>query len=205
MINAKKGFIFCHLPKNAGTSICQALQRAGGYTAVPYPSIVRDAQLVWKRGECGRVLHYIGKDLWNACFKFAFVRNPWDRLVSGWEFTRQKGYHDLSFERFLAEPPHAERGGNLDERGRTINTQWHVMAQVQHLVRGGKLAVDFLGRVENLEQDWKAISARIDCDIPLPHANASPRGHYRGYYDAATLAAATALVRGDAETFGYGF
>jgi hypothetical protein len=79
------------------------------------------------------------------------------------------------------------------------------MSQCEHLFVKGKLAVDFLGKVENAEDDWHLISGRTGCHLPLPHLNETTHGLRYRYYDDATLEAAAAIVGQDAETFGYSF
>jgi chondroitin 4-sulfotransferase 11 len=197
--------IFVHVPKNAGTSITKALRRTGEYKPPPYESVDHDVEMRWMDGECRRVIRAIGAGLWNECFTFAFVRNPWDRLVSGWKFTRQQGKHELSFAQFLTDPPSLNTPQEPAALERAISTHWHAMPQSDHLVVDGVLAVDFVGRVETLEEDWQAISARIGCDGALPHANTSDRGEYRSYYTADLRAIIDERLRIDATMFGYTF
>ena len=32
----------------------------------------------------------VGEEIWGSTFKFAFVRNPWDRYVSNWHWLTRK-------------------------------------------------------------------------------------------------------------------
>ena len=206
MINEERKVIFCHVPKNAGQSVVSALAKAGGYTFPPYPMVEKDVQMTWKDGECRRVLGHVRRELWDECFKFAFVRNPWDRLVSSWEFTRQKKKHDLTFERFLTELPSLDPAQPADALERAISTYWHTLPQSDHLVADGVLAVDFIGRVETLDRDWQEVCSRIGCSVaPLPRRNATVRRAYRGYYDDRTARMAGERFRRDIELFGYVF
>jgi hypothetical protein len=113
-------------------------------------------------------LRAIGEDLWNGCFTFAFVRNPWDRLVSCWQFTRQRGKHDLTFADFVKDLPSLDTAQEPDALERAIPTHWHAMPQSDHLVVDGVVAVDFVGHVETLDEDWHAISARIGYEGRYP-------------------------------------
>lgn len=38
----------------------------------------------------------------------------------------------------------------------------------------GKVAVDFVGRVENIKQDWSNLCRMLGTDIELPRVNTSP-------------------------------
>ncbi len=204
-VNMDRRAIFVHVPKNAGTSITKALRQTGEYTSPPYESVDHDFEMGWKDGESRRVIRAIGEDLWNECFTFAFVRNPWDRLVSGWQFTRQRGKHDLTFAQFVQELPSLDTAQEPDALERAISTHWHAMPQSDHLVVDGVVAVDFVGRVETLDEDWKAISARIGCEGAIPRANTSDRGEYREYYTDDLLAIVDERYHLDVTTLGYTF
>lgn len=204
-VNVGRKAIFVHVPKNAGTSITKTLRQTGEYKSPGYDSVDHDFSMGWKDGESRRVMRAIGADLWNECFTFAFVRNPWDRLVSGWQFTRQKGKHTLSFAEFVKDLPSLDISQEPDALERAISTHWHAMPQSDHLVVDGVVAVDFIGHVETLDEDWRAISARIGCDGAIPRANTSDRGEYRGYYSDDLRAIVDERFQVDATTFGYTF
>jgi chondroitin 4-sulfotransferase 11 len=68
-----KKCIFVHIPKTAGTSVTDAL------FGTPRP---RHRPLQWYEG--------MEPELYKEYFKFAFVRNPWDRLVSGYHYVVNK-------------------------------------------------------------------------------------------------------------------
>ena len=72
------GCIFIHIPKCAGVSVSKALfgNLAGGHSRVV------DYQLVFNSNE------------YSNYFKFTFVRNPWDRLVSAFFFLKKGGFND---------------------------------------------------------------------------------------------------------------
>ena len=204
-VNVDRKVIFVHVPKNAGRSITRALRGPGGYESPPYGSVDHDAEMGWMDGEVRRVKRAIGEDLWHECFTFAFVRNPWDRLVSGWQFTRQAGKHQLSFAEFVKELPSLDTSQEPEALERAISTHWHAMPQTDHLVVDGVVGVDFIGHVETLDEDWRAISGRIGTDATIPRANTSDRGDYRDYYTDDLLAIVDERFRVEAATFGYTF
>jgi len=204
-VSVDKKAIFVHVPKNAGTSITKALRRTGGFKSPPYDSVDHDFEMGWKDGESRRLMRAIGEDLWNECFRFAFVRNPWDRLVSGWQFTRQRGKHELSFAEYVKDLPSLDTSQEPEALERAISTHWHAMPQSDHLVVDGVVAVDFIGHVETLDEDWRAISERIGSDESIPRANTSDRGEYRSYYTDDLLAIVDERFRLDVATFGYTF
>lgn len=203
-VSVENKAIFVHVPKNAGRSVGRALRQAG-YRNPGYGSVDHDFDMTWQAGECRRLLADVGQELWDESFKFAFVRNPWDRLVSGWQFTRQREKHRLTFDEFVRELPSLDRSQDPDALERAISTHWHAMPQTDHLLIDGQMAVDFVGHVESLNDDWKSIADRIGCDADLPRVNTSDRGDYRDYYSDDLRAIVDERFRVDATTFGYKF
>jgi hypothetical protein len=73
--------------------------------------------------------------------------------------------------------------------------------------RQGTTIVNFVGRFETLEDDFRIVAARLDRPgLKLAHVNGSPdRRHYHHYYDGALAALVGERFRTDIETFGYEF
>jgi hypothetical protein len=69
----------------------------------------------------------------------------------------------------------------------------------------GKELVDFVGRYENMEEDFASVCRKIGIDIALPHVNRSEHAHYRDYYTAETKAIVSRLFARDIERFHYTF
>jgi hypothetical protein len=121
-----------------------------------------------------RVRAYVGEEVWRTYFKFAFERNPWDRQVSWYFYKTKSDVHRPSFARFMAS---RKRAFVDNYRLYTID---------------GALAVDSLGRYEQLETDLANILGMIGLEtaIRLPKTNVSEtrdRG-YRSYYSPETEA-----------------
>jgi hypothetical protein len=84
MISHKHRFIFIHIPKTAGTSIeealrdesCQLLPGEWDYRRAPHAPL--NHLTLQEVADCGILTPAQLK----SYFKFCFVRNPWDRLVS---------------------------------------------------------------------------------------------------------------------------
>ncbi len=131
-------------------------------------------------------------------FKFAFVRNPWDRLVSEYEFLLKKtghGRHERvkklgGFKQFIQM-----------QIPRNDAYQTNMLCD-----RRGRLLLDFVGKLENLQSDWQTVCTRIG--IPhqeLQRKNASRRKHYQDYYDEESRRLVARHWAREIEMFGYAF
>jgi hypothetical protein len=71
-----------------------------------------------------------------------------------------------------------------------------------------KLMVDYVGRFENLKNDWEFICKQMGTKIKLSHINKRRRKdnkHYRDYYNDETKAHIAETYKKDLELFGYEF
>jgi hypothetical protein len=205
--------LFVHVPKTGGTSIEKALGVFGDWRiedrARLFGQISSDDLLSKGFGSAflqhltySEILRIVDQDTLREAFSFAFVRNPWDRLVSVFsnpdphmvESARTQGI-------VLTGMPFASFVRNaLDFR------HVHLLPQTLFVCDDkGQLKVDFVGRFEQLQQDFASVARRIGVDVELPHANASTHSDYRSYYDAETRRLIADLYQDDIEFFGYRF
>ncbi len=141
----------------------------------------------------------IGEETWNDYFKFTFVRHPTHRLVSLYEFLErirrkhEPALHDgkkfFSTSRskpklvYPDQPPWNWLGMQAllttEDFSQFIRSEYLHRAQDarpqrQSLAdRQGKLLVDFVGKVENLADDWNRIRTRLGCQSSLSRENKS--------------------------------
>ena len=106
-----------------------------------------------------RVRSWIGSDAWREYFKFCFERNPFDKVVSMyfWDTKHQEPRPPIT-DWVLSRP--ARRLSN-----------WDIYSLK------GEIAVDFVGRYEQLETDWARIRGKLQLPGPLdlPRAKAGHR------------------------------
>jgi hypothetical protein len=69
----------------------------------------------------------------------------------------------------------------------------------------GNEIVDFVGRYENLHDDFAHVCATIGWDLELPHENVSRHSSFRSYYTDETAALVAQHFAEDVERFGYSF
>lgn len=129
-------------------------------------------------------------------YKFSFVRNPWDWQVSLYHFARQlKSHHQheltmkMSFEEYITwrvtEDKHLQKEFMYDKEGNCL--------------------VDYIGKLENIETDFKQIVKNIGVDATLAHSNKSKHKHYQEYYTPETRQLIAEHFAEDIELFGYEF
>ena len=207
LISTSHNFLFVHVQKTAGTSVTRflapyALAPPGGrlHRLASDLGLVRD----WPRhyfrihAPLRRAERVLPPDVLGSLYKFAFVRNPWDRLVSWYVYIlRQPDHHRHARVR---------RAGSFDafvrsELARPRRSQWWMLER-----RDGELGVDFVGRFERLEQDMAAVCGHIGIPYqPLPRANVSEREPYQGYYTPELAMLVRECWAREIEAFGYTF
>jgi hypothetical protein len=137
-------------------------------------------------------------ETFNSYFKFAFVRNPWDRLVSEYNFLLERPTHGR----------HA-RVKKLDGFKQFIQMQIprKNAYQINMLCnRQGDLLMDFVGKLEDLESDWQTVCTRIGILYQEPqHTNATEHRHYQDYYDTESRQLVARHWAREIEWFGYTF
>ena len=134
-------------------------------------------------------------------FSWSFVRNPWDRLLStyinkiinkhdngiGYDWSQSKSFKDFILK---------VKNANITDCNRHIRSLYTFFPK----------DIDFIGKLENLQQDFDIICDKIG--IPrqqLPHKNKTNHKHYTEYYDEETKQIVAEKYAKDIECFGYKF
>jgi hypothetical protein len=206
LISYHKKFLFVHIFKTAGTSITDSLARFcfrpestrpsnwKAYFFTNWSKIHRKP--ISKHATALEIRASLDREIFDSVFKFTFVRNPWDWQVSlyhyilnhpenhGYEETKKMG----SFRHFVFS------------RKKSAFTQTGCLVD-----ESGSLLVDFVGRFESLETDFKTICDKVGITANLPHINKSDRTAYQDYYDSETRDLTARLYAEDIERFGYTF
>jgi hypothetical protein len=209
-VSIERSFVFVHIPKTGGTSIEEALRGCAIKLALLGMSTREQRD---KLGITETWLHHIpaidlrrilGASAWDRYFKFAFVRNPWDRLVSLYHFVHRQFATRPDFRQ--AWPEIAARLSTTQNLGEWLRAGAFPTPQID-LIAGsdGGLLVDFVGRFEHIERDFDHVAQRIGVKAALPHLLRSDHRPYRDYYDRGTRDLVAQHYRGDIETFGYEF
>lgn len=178
MISKKKNFLFIHVPKTGGNSVQNILRNYSEDKVVTLTPLqdglerfeVRNNDYsITKHSTYSDYKREIEPELFEGLFKFAVVRNPWDRVISHY-FSPHRGFVQWSREDFIDFIPEVE----------PIRTYICPKNSVADL----GCFMDFILRFESLEQDLLNISKKLNIDFnSLPHRNKSFKKPYRSYYD----------------------
>lgn len=203
IINYDKKFLFIHIQKTAGSSIRDNLMNNSGNEYFHYPhTLLKHVRLT---------------DEQERLFKFAFVRNPWDRLYSWYVMIRDKGPTTI-FYRYMLENANDFSGflkltdvitDVYKKRFKTHVPNYKCIAfnQLDYITdHTGSINIDFIGRFENLEQDFRWVCNHLNLkNIPLKHINQTKHGNYRSSYKDDDIEHVYRMYKRDIDYFGYTF
>lgn len=154
---------------------------------------------------------------WNTYFKFTIVRNPFATEVSQYFYIKRRiDEHDKLTEEQQTNLPESDKNSihwykkSFEEDikdwfCRPIYRFDSSLLKYTHDEQGVGL-LDFIGRFENLQQDFNTICDKIGITHQqLPHKNKSKHKHYTEYYDDETRKIVAEKYAKDIEYFGYKF
>ena len=218
MISLTHKFIFICIPKTGTTAVSRSLSKyciknfSDGRGGLGYGED-RDPRKHFTYSEYLHLRLANTEKIDEDYFSFAFVRNPFDRLVSQFHFTglgwwRTNESHlksglEFCFKNYVKHIVAQDLPFSCHTyRARMSNQPDEDWSQLQFVDEG----VDFIGRFENLQVDFNVICDRIG--IPrqnLPHINRTKHKPYAAYYDDETRELVAAKYAKDIEHFGYKF
>jgi hypothetical protein len=211
LISHSKNFLFVHVPKTAGLSMTAALN-----PFCDHPENALINRILSKFGvdvnwfgptislKYGRI-HTTARqmktifpnEVFEEYYKFAFVRNPWDLMVSYYHYIQSNTEHHRSrkvqalggFKQYL----------KYEIKRNKIN-QTHFLTDAK-----GNLIVDFVGHFESLAEDFDIVRSTLGITANMEHYNGSKHRDYRSYYDEETKQMVANHWKEDIERFGYTF
>lgn len=234
MISHPHKCIFVHIPKAAGQSVESVFVELNNLTWENRSGLLLKPNHNIKLGpprlahlkaseytQCG----HVPENIFQTYFKFSFVRNPWARLVSEYNYRRQHGdaIYLQPFNEFVLN------AFPTDDKDDYINAKdyyRHVMPQWKFLYsNSGECLVDFIGRFESLQTDFDKVCNKLGIGaMNLPHKNRTlsglpyykakllslikadkPTKHYSQYYNKEAREYVAQYYAKDIELFGYSF
>tara|TARA_Y100000361_G_C11090234_1_gene306026 strand:- start:217 stop:882 length:666 start_codon:yes stop_codon:yes gene_type:complete len=216
IVSHKHKFIFIHIPKCAGSSITQSIRDHLGYKLdlsdakkedfLYFQNCYGNSNDLQQHDEYAVIKKYFKKKNWNIdeYFKFAFVRNPWARRVSQFEYAKRmykEKKHEWTFQwKDLSFKQHLEK--NTD-----CQLNW-ISKEAYPLGSSGKheIAIDFIGKTENIQNDFNVVCEKINFPkIKLPNKNKTEHKDYTEYYGWKEKQIINNTCKRDIEYFGYKF
>jgi len=203
--NDKYKYILFRVPKNANSCLIGRENENHQHLAINY---ITDNRL--QKLDDVKTLF---KEKYNSYFKFAVVRNPWDRVVSCWKDKTAPAHCDSwpdsvyckarndTFSKFIARIINKEFIEFINDPEFSIDDR-HVLSQTVLIPDD----TDFICRFENLQEDFNTVCNKIG--IPqqqLPHINKTEHTYYTEYYTDETKELIANKYSKDIEHFGYKF
>lgn len=205
IISHRHKFIFISVPKVASASIEKALipSLSSQDFATLSEKPIRDDPPLGLHAPLRAVMRY-SADI-SKYFKFAFVRNPWERQVSLFSDLTQRvidrygTYNGATFKEWILSDT------TLIRNALPLHVAIRFKKVPQHFwVCNGRQEVDFVGRFESLQQDFDHILKVIGLpSIQLPYENVTNHKHYLSYYDQKTIDIVRSWMFGDLLRWNY--
>ncbi len=203
LVSDSRKLIFVHIQKTGGSTVDRLLR----------------AHVEDLRGLGARHQFAIrGKkrlEAWDEYFKFAFVRNLWARLVSWHAMIRRAEKHGRRPQNKLWRYAQ-QNSSNFDEFIRRCTDEVPIGNGVRYSFtynqldyvtdENGGLLVDFIGRLENFDEDLRRVCGRTGIELEtVSHKNRSSHAHYSEMYTPETEQIVRERFARDIEFFGYEF
>jgi len=202
ILNSYKA-VFVHIPRTGGTSI------EASFACL----------------DCDRQKHLLACEiplLPEKYFKFCFVRNPWDRILSYyrwrlmpqaiWVPAAEKQKAQESFKAWLHYTKDRRNNAQSLDLSNIVEKNFlcAILPQYESITIADRLLVDFIGRYENLQADYDKICDTISAPRQrlrhfLPSQTQGRSEHYSHFYDKETINFVGDLYKKDIEFFGYSF
>ena len=192
IISNSRRFIFVHVLKTSGTTICAALDPFLQWNDVilggtdfgermngPY----RERFGLRKHSTAREIRAVVGDATWSSCFTFAFVRHPYARVVSFYRWLeRMRGERPEPDARHRGWPSMQafveSRGFPEFIRHEKFLASEAARPQLESIGDdAGRPIVEFVGRLEELDAGMRTVSGRIGLELkPLGRHNPSAAG-----------------------------
>jgi hypothetical protein len=212
LINKQHPFLFVHIQRTGGSSIRKILMNA-----------LPETEFFGSHDHALHAKNHLNSE-WSDYYKIAFVRNPWERILSWYAMISQSQQGEISewyqgvlgdktdnklwqyvfnnsknFEEFLFNC--TEEIDDIDGKKSFSYNQLDYISDEQ-----GHIMVDFIGRYENYQQDVQRLCQKLGIEkIEIPRVWSSKHNHYSEYYTEKTAELVAKRFAKDIDFFGYQF
>jgi len=201
MMSLEHRFLFLHVPKSGGNSIQSVLvdysddeivTRNDAQDGFQRFAIRNPVLGVAKHATLRNYVDAFGTDVCAGLYRFATLRNPWDRAMS-YYFSPHFGHQDWHRERFM----------DLVNKMPTLREFVAVEASNKSRLDAD---IDRLIRFEHLAVDFQKVCQDLGLpELSLPRRNASGKAHYTEHYDEELVALVACRFAEEVEFGGYEF
>ena len=217
-ISTKHKCIFIHIPKTGGSSVHNTLiEKIKPEIGVTHAEEGHYKLITArKRLKSHMLVPYV-----DDYFTFCFVRNPWDRFVSAYNYLLTggsinedpvTGMDKKDRDNFISPYKTFNDFVLMNSAGNKIYTkllwQQHFVPQYKFILNAENNleSVDYIGRFENLYEDFDFICKKIGIEtLELKHLNNRPHASYQSYYTDKTAEIIYNTYKQDIDYFNYSF
>jgi hypothetical protein len=211
LISLSDKFLFVHIQRTGGTSLRKALRQH-------FPQAHR---FISPHPHAEDAMQRLGPQAFQQLYRFTFVRNPWDRLVSWYTMLREKAWRpnwrrtdwwgryrweavQLPFAEFITASTIRKQ---LQGRNRWRSRNHFAFNQLDYLTdHYGNLLVNDIFRFEDYQASCLKLGEKLGISLAdMPHRNSSRHADYRTYYTPAIRNLVTERFALDIDYFGYSF
>mgnify|MGYP001185467971 CR=1 FL=1 len=214
-INHDLKAIFIHIHKTGGTTIAMNLKKYYGFETfyirrpdhqkfcfdkkkkkyINFENRVHGIINYFKTSKYINKKMNMNDDKWEKYYKFCFIRNPYDRIVSAWNHINR---FNIPFKNYL----------NLKDKCNDVEYIHMFMPQYRSMINEkARKFIDFIGYFENLDNDFEKVLKNIGI-INIMHNNKNKlnvRKHkpFFEYYDQDSLNKVNILMKEDFDNLNY--
>lgn len=189
----RRRVIFIHIPKAAGISLYKA---------------------IYQRDSFGHetIQHYenfMSSKEFNECYKFTFVRNPYDRIHSAFYYLKAGGRNrpfDIEYSQQLSSIKSFEEFVLSWLNIENLYKIQHFCPQVYYLKNSkNEINLDFIGKFEFLETDFRTVAEELEIDKELLFLNKTKtnKSNYKDEYSKQMVKIVDDLYHEDFKLLGY--
>jgi hypothetical protein len=202
----KNGFWFVDIPRTSSSSIKSELGKKYGIAygkSNIFEQKYSNQQIFPDHLPAREMRKILGAERWENLFTFTLVRNPWDRILSLYNYRLKVD----SIPKSMSFPDYVGELRRMDDKyfkywGYRYSSYEYTIAE------DGQKLISFIGKFENRQQDLAFIANKIKCNAlgNVFVQKASPEGeHYSTCYNHKTRSIIEQVFRKDIEYFEYEF
>jgi hypothetical protein len=210
------------MPEGAWTFSHAREEYVGKEGIIGYRGKNRKKQIWYNHMSAAKIMENIGTSVWNSYFKFTIVRNPFDKLVSGFymQEKRIKNYTNTQRLKIIAQkltgktnPRDYILGDSQIERFRSWirngGAAGGAMLDRNKYLINGEICIDFFIKYEDLEYGIKHVCDKLDITFEpenIPRLKSGIRNNQFSlseFYDPETINIVNQLYEFEINYFGY--